>query len=180
VLEHEVTGDADLLVRAIRGDRAAFATLYDRHAAAVYGYALKLTADPGTAEDVVQEAFLGLLKGVRYDARRPFMAWLLTIARNEAYDLLRRRRARREAGLDGAPEPAAAAGPDPGTRDHVEAALRALPDEFREAVWLCDGMEMSYQEAAEIMRCEIGTVGSRVARGRALLRRELSRTGHAV
>jgi RNA polymerase sigma-70 factor (ECF subfamily) len=175
-----LTEDAELLSRALRGDRAAFATLYDRHAAAVYAYAVRLTGDRSAAEDVTQEAFLGLVKGVRYDARRPFMAWMLTIARNEAYDLLRRRRSRRESALGGAPEPAAAAVPDLGTRDHVETALRALPDEFREAVWLCDGLEMSYREAAEVMGCEVGTVGSRVARGRALLKRELSRTGHAV
>jgi len=175
-----MTEDAVLLTKAARGDRAAFATLYDRHATGVFAYALRLTGEQSSAEDVTQETFLALLGSHRFDPSRSFGAWLLTLARNEAFDLLRRRKVRKETGLDGALDPPAPPGTDPGTREAVDAALSAVPEEFREAVWLCDGMEMSYQEAAEVMDCEIGTVGSRVARGRKLLREQLSRSGYAV
>lgn len=173
--------DAQLLTRAIGGDRAAFTTLYDRHAAGVFGYALRIVRDRSAAEDVVQETFVGLLGGRRYDARRPFTSWLLAIARNASIDLLRRRKTRKEVGaeeemLSQATRP----GSDPDARDLVETAMARIPDEFREAVWLCDGMGLSYDEASQVMGCETGTVGSRVARGRKLLREQFARAGHEV
>lgn len=173
--------DPQLLARAIGGDRTAFTTLYDRHAAGVFGYALRIVRDRAAAEDVVQETFVGLLGGRRYDARRPFTSWLLAIARNASIDLLRRRKTRREVGaeeelLSQATRP----GSDPDARDLVESALSRIPDEFREAVWLCDGMGLSYDEASQVMGCETGTVGSRVARGRKLLREQFARAGHEV
>ncbi|MBI2920382.1 MAG: RNA polymerase sigma factor [Planctomycetes bacterium] len=171
--------DGTLLVRALKGDRAAFATLYDRHSSSVFGYAVRLTGDRTAAEDVTQETFVALLGGKRFDPARSFTAWLLTIARNEAFDLMRRRKVRKEVGI-GDLEREAAPGTDVGAREAVEVALRAIPDEYREAVWLCDGIEMSYQEAAEVMGCEVGTVGSRVARGRQLLKEQFSRSGYAV
>lgn len=172
--------DGTLLTRALKGDRAAFATLYDRHSSSVFGYAVRLTGDRSAAEDVVQETFVALLGGKRFDPSRSFTAWLLTIARNEAFDLLRRRKVRKEVGIGDVLEREAAPGADLGSREAVEVALRAIPDEYREAVWLCDGIEMSYHEAAEVMGCEIGTVGSRVARGRQLLKEQFSRSGYAV
>lgn len=173
--------DAQLLTRALKGDRGAFTTLYDRHAAGVFGYALKIVRERSAAEDVVQETFVGLLGGKRYDAGRPFVSWLLAITRNAAIDLIRRRKTRREVGADDELlSQASRSGPDADARDLVEVALRQIPDEFREAVWLCDGMGMSYEEASEVMGCETGTVGSRVARGRKLLREQFARAGHEV
>ena len=173
--------DAFLLSRALKGDRGAFTTLYDRHSAGVFGYALRIVRERSAAEDVVQETFVGLLGGRRYDAGRPFTSWLLAIARNAAIDLLRRRKTRREVGAEEEllSHPAHA-GPDADARETVEVALKALPDEFREALWLCDGMGLTYQEASEVMGCETGTVGSRVARGRKLLREQFARAGHEV
>lgn len=173
--------DAGLLASALKGDRTAFTTLYDRHASGVFGYAVKIVRDRSAAEDVVQETFVGLLGGRRYDSSRPFVSWLLAITRNAAIDLLRRRKTRREVGADDEigtrPAPS---GPDADAREAVDAAMKQLPDEFREALWLCDGMGLTYQEASEVMGCETGTVGSRVARGRKLLREQFARAGHEV
>ncbi len=164
--------DSALLADAAAGDRAAFAALYDRHARAVYGYAVRLVGDRTAAEDVTQEAFLALWRSRSYDPSRSFTAWLLTVTRNAAIDHLRRRGRRAEQPLREAVESAK------GPVDHVEAALREIPDEYREAVWLCDALGLTYREAADVMGCEPGTVGSRVARGRQLLRTKLAR--HAV
>lgn len=177
----ETMTDATLLTRALKGDRAAFTTLYDRHSGGVFGYALRIVRDPSAAEDVVQETFVGLLGGRKYDPSRPFLSWLLTIARNASIDLIRRRKVRKEVGAEDAIlSRAAPAGPDADAREAVETALRQVPDEFREALWLCDAMGMSYQEASEVMGCETGTVGSRVARGRRMLREHFARAGHEV
>ena len=80
-----MTDDATLLSRSLRGDKASFATLYDRHAAGVFGYALRMVRDRSAAEDVVQETFIGLMGGRRYDVSRPFVSWLLWwfVARQE-------------------------------------------------------------------------------------------------
>ena len=159
--------DAVLLERALRGDRAAFASVYDRHAKAVYGFALRMVGDRGAAEDVTQEAFLALLRGRAFDASRGFLPWLLTVTRNEALDHLRRRGRRPESPIDRELlETAPAREHDATAKDAVETALRLLPGEFREAVGLCDAMGLSYHEAAEVMGCPLGTVGTRVMRGR--------------
>ena len=172
--------DARLLARCVQGDKVALATLYDRHASSVFAYALRLVGERSAAEDVTQETFMALAGGVRFDPSRSFDAWLLTVTRNEAFDLLRRRKRRREVPMEGGTDVAAAPSADPAAAEAVEWALRSVPAEFREALWLCDAMEMSYREASEVMGCEVGTVGSRVARGRQLLREQFARSGHAV
>jgi RNA polymerase sigma-70 factor (ECF subfamily) len=173
--------DGTLLARAARGDRGALATLYDRHSGAVFGYAYRLTGERASAEDAVQEAFLALLRSRSYDPRRPFLPWMLTVTRNAALDLMRKRTRRGEVTLD---EDVARTGPS-GPRgvdaaDEVEKALSRVPDEYREALWLCDGMGMSYREASELMGCDEGTVGSRLSRGRKLLKEHYARNDHAL
>jgi RNA polymerase sigma-70 factor (ECF subfamily) len=171
--------DADLLRSALEGDRAAFADLYDRHAGAVFGYALRIVGDRPAAEDATQEAFLALFRGRSYDASRPFAAWLLTLTRHASIDVLRRRRP--EVAIDRELMETTPARPvEPGVREEVERALCGLPAEFREALWLCDALELSYREAAEIMGCEVNTVGTRLSRGRQQLRTLFTRNGHAV
>lgn len=171
--------DADLLRRALDGDREAFASLYDRHARPVYGYVLRLLGDRTAAEDAVQETFLALFRGRSFDATRSFTAWMLTLARHAAIDALRRRRP--EVAIDReVMETEPAPSTDAATAEFVEAALRRLPDEYREALWLCDAMGLSYREAAEIMGCELATVGTRIARGRERMRAQMVRHGHAV
>ncbi len=169
--------DEQLLAGALDGDEAAFAALYERRQAAVYRFALQMSGSRETAEDVTQEAFLALLaQGSRFDAGRGSVAgYLYGIARNRVLRWLERQ---------GRAEPEAPELPDPSggsvdslLRDEnvraVRAAVLDLPPPYREAVVLCDLHEASYEEAAAVLRCAVGTVRSRLHRGRALLAEKL-------
>jgi RNA polymerase sigma-70 factor (ECF subfamily) len=170
-----------LLKRAAKGDEQAFLLLYQRHQAPLYRYALRMTGSPWAAEEVVQEVFLLLIREPqKYQAERGELgAFLFGVARNRVMKHLER--TPREASLDvlnadGSPwrEPE-----DPLTpmmiaekRERIEQvreAVLALPAEFREAVVLCELEEMSYEEAAQACGCPLGTIRSRLHRGRALL-----------
>lgn len=178
------TGDEKataLLQRAVRGDEQAFLALYHKHQSALYRYALRMTGSPWAAEEVVQEVFLVLIREPeKYRAERGELgAFLYGVARNRVMKHLER--LPREASLDainadGSPwtEPE-----DPLTPmmiaekreriDQVREAVLGLPAEFREAVVLCELEELSYEEAAQACGCPIGTIRSRLHRGRALL-----------
>jgi RNA polymerase sigma-70 factor (ECF subfamily) len=170
-----------LLKRAAKGDEQAFLLLYQRHQAPLYRYALRMTGSPWAAEEVVQEVFLLLIREPqKYQAERGELgAFLFGVARNRVMKHLER--TPREASLDvlsanGSPwrEPE-----DPLTpmmiaekRERIEQVREAvleLPAEFREAVVLCELEEMSYEEAAQACGCPLGTIRSRLHRGRALL-----------
>jgi RNA polymerase sigma-70 factor, ECF subfamily len=119
-------------------------------------------------------------KGSTYDPARPFLGWLLALTRNGAIDHMRRRRVRAALTDRGQLEQLSAPSRDPATAELVEHALSLIPATYREAVWLCDALGLSYAEASEALQCDIGTVGSRVSRGRQLLREHLMRNGHAM
>ena len=174
--------DDVLLRRAARGDEEAFALLYRRHQAALYRFALRMTGSAWGAEEVVQEVFMTLVREPKkYDASRGAVgAFLYGIARNRVMKHLER--LPREVSLEEKNEDGT--GPGIVLRDgftpaiwmekrermeHVRAAVLELPAEFREAVVLCELEEMSYEEAAEMIGCPIGTIRSRLHRGRALL-----------
>jgi RNA polymerase sigma-70 factor (ECF subfamily) len=176
----------DSLARARRGDLDAFNALVLEHQSLVYNLCFRLLGQRAAAEDAAQEAFVSAwrnLGGLRGEAFRP---WLLRIAANICKDELRRRGRRPATSLDvaleeGMPEPA-----DPGVapelsalqgelRSQVEAALQELPAEQRTALVLCDIQDLDYVEIASTMRTSLGTVKSRIARGRARLREVLLR-----
>lgn len=169
--------------------RARFERLVLPHLDAAYSLAGWLVRDDAQAEDAVQEAFLRAFRffgGLRGDDARP---WLLGIVRNACFDLLQR--ARRDSSADafdedGCGEEAIAAGavvsfpvnPEAAAiraADHeqVHACLRALPVEYREVVVLREIHGCSYREIAGVCDVPIGTVMSRLARGRRLLQRML-------
>jgi len=143
---------------------------------ALYRTARRLTSRSGEAEDLVQETFLEAFRGFSSlaDPGR-CRAWLFRIMRNRLFHQRERARTRAGVELGGEGQGREAAGDlereilDTGYSDEVERALRALPEEFRTAVLLVAVEELSYDEVAEVMECPVGTVRSRVARGRALL-----------
>jgi RNA polymerase sigma-70 factor (ECF subfamily) len=169
--------DEELLRRIAVGDAAAFTALFRRRQSDVYRFALHMTGCPAVAEDVAQDVFLALICDAgRYEAGRATVkAWLAGIARNHA----RRRLERERAAVpldDNHEEPGTALHPDPldalARTERVEAVRRAiltLPVAYREAVVLCDLQELTYAEAAVALECAVGTVRSRLHRGRALL-----------
>jgi RNA polymerase sigma-70 factor (ECF subfamily) len=172
-----------LVQRAQRGDLAAFNELVTIHERAVFNLCLRVTGDRASAEDGAQEAFIAAWRGVRTFHGTSFRPWIMRIAVNACTDELRRRARRPAVSLDapppGAPDPIEA--PDPGAgpetqtlrREHqraLEAALVRLPHDQRVAVVLCDVQGYSYEEIAETTRASLGTVKSRIARGREKLR----------
>lgn len=174
--------DDDLLQRIAAGQAEAFAVLFRRRRAAVYRFALHMTGAPASAEDVTQDVFLAVMRDAgRYDPDRSGVtAWLCGIARNHARRRLERDRATVAFDQDDDTEwPSGDVGPleDLTRAQGVEAlrkAILTLPVRYREAVVLCDLQELSYAAAADVLGCAVGTVRSRLHRGRALLASKLS------
>jgi RNA polymerase sigma-70 factor, ECF subfamily len=171
-----------LLRRAARGDEDAFLLLYRRHQGGLYRFALRMTGSPWAAEEIVQDVFMTLIREPKkYDpARGTLGALLFGIARNRVMKHLER--TPREIPLEEKNEDGTGIGlilQDSFTpamwaekrerMEQVRAAVQELPVEFREAVVLCELEEMSYEEAAQTSGCPIGTIRSRLHRGRALL-----------
>ena len=174
--------DDVLLRRAAKGDEEAFTLLYQQHQAAMYRFALRMTGSAWAAEEIVQDVFMTLMRApMKYDATRGTLGgFLYGIARNRVMKHLERRP--REVSLEEKNEDGSGSGivlqdvftPANWTesrerRSQVRAAVLELPAEFREAVVLCELEEMSYEEAAQAAGCPIGTIRSRLHRGRALL-----------
>ena len=174
--------DENLLELSLQGDSDAFRALYDRHAGEVYGYARRIVGDGAAAEDVSQEVFLTVVRrGATFDRTRAFRPWLLTLVRNKAIDWLRSRAKRPETKLEGeALEALARQAVSGEAGEAVEVALARLPLAYRETLWLCDALGMTYVEAGAILGCDPGTIGSRISRGRKALRDHFSRNGHEV
>jgi RNA polymerase sigma-70 factor, ECF subfamily len=172
-----VSRDSDeaLLAAHLRGDQAAFGELMSRHERRTYGLCLRILGNREDAEDATQEAFIGALRraaGFRGDAA--FSTWLYRIAVNAATDQARRRGRARTVPLEAEEAgQAAPSGGDPGgavaTAMTVQAALRLVPEDFRVALILCDLYGFGHAHAAEILGIPIGTVKSRVFRGRLAL-----------
>jgi RNA polymerase sigma-70 factor, ECF subfamily len=174
--------DDVLLRRAAKGDEDAFTLVYRRHQAAIYRFALRMTGSPWAAEEIVQDVFMTLVRDPKkYDAQLGTVsAFLYGVARNRI--LKHRQRVPKELALEEKNEDGSGNGVvliDTATpalwaekrerTAQVRAAVLELPEEFREAVVLCELQDMSYEEAAAIVGCPIGTIRSRLHRGRALL-----------
>ena len=171
--------DDYLVARIATGDREAFATLYRRRRLDVYRFALHVSGSRSAADDVTQDVFMAIIDdAARYQpGRSGVVAWLLGIARNHVRRWTARERPARSLPRDdsaAARTVAVDTDPLPGlARQQHAAALRravlALPVKYREAVVLCDLHELSYADAAHTLGCAVGTVRSRLHRGRTLL-----------
>src|SRR4051812_40158047 len=171
--------DDQLAARIAHPDTAALSTLFHPPRADVYRVAMLMTGSVAAAEDVTQDVFVAVMHDAsRFEpGRASVTAWLCGIARNHA-----RRRMERDRRLLPLPEPLEPLMPnavvhaDPlnelSNAQQIETlrrAILALPVRYREVVVLCDLQGLSYAEAAVAMECSIGTVRSRLHRGRALL-----------
>jgi RNA polymerase sigma-70 factor (ECF subfamily) len=173
--------DEELLAAHLQGDRSAFGQLVGRHERRVYGICLRMLGNREDAQDAAQEAFLAALRRASsFRQEAAFSTWLYRIAVNAATDQARRRVRTRTTPLE--PGDAGVADPLPGRGDPgdavatavtVQAALTRVPDEFRAAVVLCDLLRLPYAEAAAVLDVPVGTVKSRVYRGRLALAGEL-------
>jgi RNA polymerase sigma factor (sigma-70 family) len=154
------------------------------HSARVYRLAYRLTGDQHDAEDLTQEVFVRVFRSLSSYQPGTFEGWLHRITTNLFLDQVRRKRRIRFEGLeDDAHERLPGREPSPALDDrHLDAdiqhALDALPPEFRVAVVLCDIEGLSYEEIAATLDIKLGTVRSRVHRGRSRLRAALEHRAH--
>jgi RNA polymerase sigma-70 factor (ECF subfamily) len=168
--------DEDLVERSRAGDREAFTELVRRHETRVYGLCLRILGDPDDARDAAQDTFLTVYRKLgQFRGDALFTTWLHRIGVNCCYDALRR--ARRQPRLhvvddDTPPELG------PPVEDHAEgvagtldaaSALARLPEEYRVVLVLADVEDLPYEEISKVLDVPVGTVKSRVHRGRVAL-----------
>jgi RNA polymerase sigma-70 factor, ECF subfamily len=165
----------ELALAAAGGDRGALEQLLDGHADRIHAVCRRIVVNPDDALDATQEALLAIARGIRrFDGRAAFSTWAYRVATNAALDELRRRKRRPLTTVDDAVDPPVAGGEAAvDARLDVDAALERVPEEFRVAVVLRDLADLDYAEIAAVLDVPVGTVKSRVARGRAALRAEL-------
>ena len=184
----------DAIVQAQRGDVVAFNLLVERFQRAAYSVALRMMGHPEQAADVTQDAILAAYRGIGHFRGGDFRVWLLRIVTNRCLDALRKRKRHPTVSLDELLTPVAADGSfasvqasavaalsddawDPAAlaeshelHDYLQRGLASLPEDQRIAVILSDVEGLSYEEIAEITQANLGTVKSRISRGRARLR----------
>ena len=160
-----------LVPRARVGDHDALEVLLDRHADRVHAVCRRMLGNREDALDATQEALIAVARGIsRFDGRSAFTTWLYRVAANAALDE-GRRVARRPRPFETPPDPVGDPSPEDavGARIDIDAALAALPEEFRVVVVLRDLCDLDYAEIAAVLEVPPGTVRSRIARGRLAL-----------
>jgi RNA polymerase sigma-70 factor (ECF subfamily) len=175
--EFERIRDRDLLKRFRAGDRDAFTEIYRVHHKPVFRFASMMTGDGVKAAETTQDVFVWLIHHPEeFDPLRgELSSFLMGVARN----VLRRRFTdeRRWVLLEDAPPDLVSSRTtdDPGAEDviRLRKAIAALPERYRAVVVLCDLEEKTYEQAAAVVECSVGTVRSRLHRARALLTRKL-------
>lgn len=189
----EIYDEPQLVARSRDGDLAAFNQLVERYQRPIYNLCLRMLASPESAEDATQEAFIHAFRSIRTFKGGSLRPWLFRIAANACYDEMRRRRARPAVSLD---EPGGEEGrtlevadsapvPDEEVeRNELAEALRdalsRLPPDQRLAIVLADVHGLDYSEVAAVMSCSLGTVKSRISRGRRQLRAVLRARGELL
>ncbi len=163
-------------------DLPTWEQVVEGHSDRVYRLAYRLTGDRHDAEDLTQEVFVRVFRSLHTYSPGTFEGWLHRITTNLFLDQARRKQRirfdalsdERAARLASSSPPPEAAYADQRFDDDIERALATLPPDFRAAVVLCDVEGLSYEEIAQILDAKIGTVRSRIHRGRAMLRSALA------
>lgn len=175
--------DETLVRRYLDGDPAAFGVLVERHQTRVYNLCLRIVGNPEDARDAAQDTFVAALRKLgQFRGEAAFTTWLHRVAVNTCYDGLRKQRRRPMLHVvpggddDRIPEPGP---PIPDHADRIAGildvaqALTQVPEEFRIALVLADVQDLPYEEIARILEVPVGTVKSRVHRGRVALARAM-------
>jgi RNA polymerase sigma-70 factor, ECF subfamily len=170
--------DSLLVVRAQAGDEAAYVELVERYSPKLRYFVRKLLASADGAEDALQDVWLDVFRHLpRLNDPQAFVAWLYRVARDRAYGRLRKTR-RIEQSLDESAlaDPAASAGNEFSAEDaaRIHSALDGLPSEQREVLVLRFLEDMTYDQIAQVVGCQLGTVRSRIHYGKQALRRALT------
>lgn len=182
-----------LIASARKGDVRAFNQLVMLYQSMVYNLAYRILSDPDAAADAAQDAFLSAFKAMPKFRGGSFKAWLLRIVTNACYDQLRKKQRRPTSSLDDLPVEAdhttylrdPAKLPDEVVERHelnrvIQAGISTLPADQRTVLVLSDIQGLSYKEIAQSMSVSLGTVKSRLSRGRAKLRDYLQEHGELL
>ena len=175
--------EQEWVARAQNGDVMAFNAIVERYQKIAYNLALRMLRDPSAAEDATQDAFFAAYRNIRRFRGGSLRSWLLTILANGARDTLRSPSRRRNTSLDAYIEAGDSGGPweHPSTTPEeatlqgetsrqVREALAQLPEDQRLVISLVDLQQMDYEETARITGMNLGTVKSRLFRGRKRLK----------
>ena len=173
--------EQELLQASKNGDAEAFNTLVQQYQSPIYNLTVRMVGDQAAAEDLAQEAFISAYRNLHRFYAGNFRAWLFRIAANACRDYLRSPRVRRSVSLDVLSE-----SPDFSLQSSSESpegfalrrelsgviqeGLAVLPQDQRFALILVDVQGMSYEEAAKILKTPVGTIKSRLSRGREAMR----------
>ena len=182
MLEYSPMAEEELIRRAVQGDVSTFNRLVEIYQREVYNLCYRILGDAAAADDATQETFISAYHGIGRFRGGTFRAWILRIAGNKCRDQLRAQRRRATIPLDDvsaelesgqqSPEECAAARE---LGNHICRALAILPFDQRMAVVLRDIEGLDYREIAQATGWSMGTVKSRISRGRAALRPHLER-----
>jgi RNA polymerase sigma-70 factor (ECF subfamily) len=170
--------DAELLARVLDGDHDAFNQIMRNHEDRVFSVCLRIVGEREQALDATQETFLtAFRKASQFKGDSALGTWIYRIAVNTCYDHLRKQKRRRTDPIPDHLEPVDHAAEDAvesaGIRPEIQQALARIPEDFRVAVVLSDIEAMGLPDIADLLGVPVGTVKSRVFRGRRLLAREL-------
>ena len=174
--------DAAIIAAFQAGDKDAFRFLVERYKERVRNVIFSVFNDKALVEDLAQEVFIRVFKALpAFRSESAFYTWVYRIAVNRCRDEMRSRKLRKIFSLHSMTENAEESLPaefseapaDNSARELVSIGLRSLPEKFRLPIILKDIEGMSYEEIADVLKCEIGTVKSRLSRGRSLLRKKL-------
>ncbi len=177
-----VDSDRDLIRQVAAGSESALRRLYDAYGQRLYAYALRITSDPASAEEALQESLIAIWQGAgRFRGESRAITWLLGIVHHKALNQVR---GRVFDSLDAQPQDPPASGPLPDEqaesaeqRRLVRVGLDGLSLEHRLALELVFYQGLSLQEVAEVCGCPVGTVKSRLNSAKAHLRGVLCRAG---
>ncbi len=173
--------DAELVAKSLSGSDKAFRTLVERYQPLVYSVVRGVLGDSDTAEDVVQEVFIKVFKGLHtYRGDAKLSTWMYRIARNEAVNAGRRTPPPTTPVEDVILEAPAGEGPDEAfrkkaIRENLDQSLARLEDNYRLVLELRYMGEMSYNEISDVMELPIGTVKTYIHRAKVELKRVMSR-----
>jgi len=167
--EKKIDTEVEILQKVLNGHTAAYGEIFSRHRQRAFALAYQYVNDYEDAKDIVQDAFIKAYQNLsKFDFKKSFSPWLMTIVRNLSIDFLRRRK---KVSPDGLPENIPATGvqsrPERNVlRNEIWAALKSLNKEQREIIFLKDYQGYSYNEIAEILKIPLGTVMSRLHHSR--------------
>ena len=176
--------EEQLIQRASAGDASAFNELMGMHERRMYAVALRMCNNHEDAQDCLQEAMIRIYRAIsNFKGNSSFSTWVYRITMNTCLDELRRRKNRPNTSLDGLLESGWSPSNDMDTPEHhalrrekrqsIQQFIRELPEDMRSAVVLRDIEGFSYDDIANILETNVGTIKSRISRGREKLREKI-------